>query len=49
MSWNKNDLIPEKEIKEKVTNETVLFATRFGEFLSTNDSKVDPRTGRVKI
>lgn len=35
MAWNK--LIPQKEIKEKVTNETVIFAKEFGGYLGTSD------------
>lgn len=44
MSWNKNDLIPPKEIQEKVTNETVKFAERFGSYLGKNDTdkKLNP-------
>lgn len=37
MSWNKNDLIPPKEIQEKVTDETVKFAERFGTYLGKDD------------
>ena len=37
MSWNKNDLIPPKEIQEKVTDETVQFAERFGTYLGKDD------------
>jgi CRISPR-associated protein Csm2 len=44
MSWNKNDLIPESEIKEKVTNVTVDFAKRFGSYLGTDD--LNPKTGK---
>jgi len=44
MAWNKNDLIPESEIKEKVTNATVDFAKRFGSYLGTDD--VNPKTGK---
>ena len=38
MSWNKNDLIPPREIQEKVTDETVKFAERFGSYLGKDDS-----------
>lgn len=44
MAWNKNDLIPESEIKEKVTNATVDFAKRFGSYLGTDD--INPKTGK---
>lgn len=37
MSWNKNDLIPPKEIQEKVTDGTVKFAERFGTYLGKDD------------
>lgn len=37
MSWNKNDLIPPREIQEKVTDETVKFAERFGSYLGKDD------------
>lgn len=37
MSWNKNDLIPPREIQEKVTDETVKFAERFGTYLGKDD------------
>ncbi len=37
MSWNRNDLIPPKEIQEKVTDETVKFAERFGTYLGKDD------------
>lgn len=47
MSWNKNDLIPENEIKEKVTNVTVDFAKRFGSYLGTDDSYID-KSGKSK-
>ena len=37
MRWNSNDLIPETEIREKVTDVTVAFANRFGEYLATKE------------
>ena len=37
MRWISNDLIPEAEIREKVTEVTVAFAKRFGEHLATKD------------
>ena len=43
MSWNKK--LPESEIKEKVTDETVSFAKEFGKYLATKeDNYVDPLT-----
>ena len=39
MSWEKNDLIPKTEIREKITDATVEFAIRFGEHLATKDLK----------
>ncbi len=44
MSWNKNDLISEKEIQEKVTDETVRFAERFGDYLAKKEDNADPLT-----
>ena len=38
MSWNKNDLIPKEEIQNKVTDVTVRFAERFGNYLAVVDS-----------
>lgn len=48
MDWKKDDLIPESEIKEKVTNATVEFAKRFGSYLGTDDTYVDQK-GKVRI
>ena len=44
MSWNKNDLISISEIQERVTNETVLFAERFGKYLAQKEEFADPLT-----
>ena len=44
MSWNKNDLIPEMEIKEKVTEKTVEFAERFGVYLAEKEQFSEPLT-----
>ncbi len=44
MSWNKNDLIPEKEIQEKVTDVTVRFAERFGMYLAEKEGIAEPLT-----
>ena len=39
MAWNKNDLIPPREITEKITNETVEFAKKFGAYLGKDDKR----------
>ena len=44
MSWNKNDLIPEKEIQEKVTATTVQFAEKFGNYLAEKEDQAEPLT-----
>ena len=44
MSWNKNDLIPKEEIQNKVTDVTVRFAERFGNYLAVVDSDSEPLT-----
>lgn len=44
MSWNKNDLIPKEEIQDKVTDVTVQFAKRFGDYLAEKDEKSEPLT-----
>lgn len=49
MAWNKNDLIPQSEITQKVTNETVEFAKRFGAYLGKDDKKnITDRNGKSK-
>ena len=48
MAWNKQDLIPQSEITDKVTDVTVKFAQRFGSYLGTDDVFTDNRTGRTK-
>lgn len=50
MAWSKTDLIPQSEIKDKVTEVTVKFAERFGNYLGTNDCKtiIDKKTGKEK-
>lgn len=40
MAWNKKDLIPPCEITEKVTNETVEFAKKFGAYLGKDDKRI---------
>lgn len=44
MSWDKNDLIPNVEIQEKVTAVTVQFAERFGKHLAEKDEQSEPLT-----
>lgn len=44
MNWEKSDLIPEREIQEKVTDVTVQFAKRFGEYLAEKNEQADPLT-----
>lgn len=44
MSWNKNDLIPIKEIQEKITETTVNFAKRFGDYLAEKDDMSETLT-----
>ena len=44
MSWNKNDLIPKEEIQNKVTDVTVQFAEKFGEYLAVDDFDAEPLT-----
>jgi CRISPR type III-A-associated protein Csm2 len=44
MSWNKNDRIPKEEIQNKVTDVTVQFAERFGEYLAVDDFDSEPLT-----
>lgn len=43
MAWEKNDLIPQNEIKVAVTNESVEFAKRFGTHLGTDDRFINRR------
>lgn len=44
MSWNKNDLIPKEEIQDKVTDATVQFAKRFGDYLAEKEDNTEPLT-----
>ena len=44
MSWNKNDRIPKEEIQNKVTDVTVQFAEKFGEYLAVDDFDAEPLT-----
>ncbi|WP_373730956.1 type III-A CRISPR-associated protein Csm2 [Bacteroides heparinolyticus] len=49
MAWKKDDLIPESEIKIKVTDATVEFAKRFGSYLGKNDQRSEKdRNGKPK-
>lgn len=51
MAWN--EYIPSSEITDKVTEKTVLFAERFGEYLGTDDMTLTPqgerRRGKTKL
>ncbi len=44
MSWNKNDMISTMEIQEKITDETVRFAERFGNYRAEKGETADPLT-----
>ena len=44
MSWNKNDLIPQEEIQNKVTDVTVQFAEKFGKYLAVEEYDSEPLT-----
>ncbi len=44
MAWNIKKLIPQSEITDKVTEETVKFAQEFGSYLGTDDN--NPKTGK---
>ena len=48
MAWNKQELIPQSEITDKVTDATVKFAQKFGSYLGTDDEFTDNRTGKQK-
>lgn len=51
MAWNKKDLIPPCEITEKVTNETVEFAKKFGAYLGKDDKRkgIDKKGKEIDI
>lgn len=49
MTWNKKDLLPETEIKVKVTETTVKFAKRFGEYLGSNETYTDEKGRKQKV
>ena len=44
MSWDKNDMISKQEIQEKVTDVTVLFAEKFGNYLAEKEDQAEPLT-----
>lgn len=44
MAWDKNKLIPQSEITDKVTDKTVKFAQEFGSYLGTDD--LNTKTGK---
>lgn len=46
MAWN--EMIPESEIREKVTAKTVDFAQRFGHHLGTDETAMNQRTGKMQ-
>ncbi len=49
MAWNKNKLIPQSEITDKVTEETVKFAQEFGSYLGRDSKKtIVDKNGRSK-
>ena len=49
MAWDKNKLIPQSEITDKVTEETVKFAQEFGSYLGKDSKKtIVDRNGRSK-
>ena len=45
MAWDKNKLIPQSEITDKVTDKTVKFAQEFGSYLGTDD--LNPKTKKT--
>ena len=44
MSWDKNDMISKQEIQEKVTDVTVEFAEKFGNYLAEKEDLTEPLT-----
>lgn len=44
MSWERNNLIPNSEIQEKVSAVTVQFAERFGYYLAEKEDDSEPLT-----
>lgn len=48
MAWDKNDLIPQTEITDKVTSRTVDFAKRFGAYLGKDDKRTSTDRKEIK-
>lgn len=49
MTWRRDELIPEREIKVAVTNATVEFAKKFGSYLGKDDRRTETdRNGRQR-
>jgi CRISPR type III-A-associated protein Csm2 len=44
MSWDKKDMISKQEIQEKVTDVTVEFAEKFGNYLAEKEDQAEPLT-----
>lgn len=44
MSWDKNEMISRQEIQEKVTDVTVQFAEKFGNYLAEKEDQAEPLT-----
>ena len=44
MSWDKNEVISKQEIQEKVTDVTVKFTEKFGNYLAKKEDYADPLT-----
>jgi CRISPR type III-A-associated protein Csm2 len=44
MSWDKKDMISKQEIQEKVTDVTVQFAEKFGNYLAEKEDQAEPLT-----
>lgn len=44
MSWDKNNLISQTEIQEKITEKTVSFAETFGNYLAQKEESAEPLT-----
>ena len=44
MSWDKNNLISQTEIQEKITEKTVSFAETFGKYLALKEESAEPLT-----
>lgn len=46
MAWNEQDLIPQSEITDKITDATVKFAERFGKYLGEDDPEYKNDKGK---